>query len=188
MVIGQHAVIRAAEREDAAAFCAFYRAAEPKCSQLDQRREPLSPVYDELCEVMVQKEMGSPLLYTVEDRVGVIRGFCAVRAVNVEIGHGEIVLMWLDDADFSAPIAGEALDYVLGLAFRRQRLRKVMAHALDRETALCDFLRRHGFRSEGVQREIVFTRGRWHNIETLTLFRSESAYAPETVATGACHG
>jgi RimJ/RimL family protein N-acetyltransferase len=171
MIVGEHTVIRGAEPDDAAALRSFYNPAVPRCCLLDQRREPLFPNTDELREVLAQKEMGRPVLFATEDKTGVIRGFCSVRSVNLEASYGETILLLHEDADYATPLASEAMDFVTRQAFVQYRLNKLLAHALDSEQGLRDCLLRYGFQSAGMQREVLFTLGRWSNVETFTLFR-----------------
>jgi RimJ/RimL family protein N-acetyltransferase len=171
MIVGEHTIIRWAEPDDAPALRSFYDPAVPRCCLLDQRREPIFPTTDELREVLAQKEMGRPVLFATEDKTGVVRGFCSVRSVNLEASYGETILLLREDADYATPLASEAIDFVARQAFVHQRLNKLLAHALDCEQALRDCLLCHGFKSDGVQREVLFMLGRWHNVETFTLFR-----------------
>ena len=175
MITGQYAVIRTAEPEDAGVLHEFYDPARPRASLLDQRRELIVPTLEELREVMSQKEVTRGIFHAVEDPEGVLRGFCSLRSFNPELACGEVVMMLLDDAAFASALAAETLDFLLGQAFTRLKLHKVLANCLDSETALRGFLAGHGFMSDGVQRDVVFTLGGWHDLETLSLFRA--AYA-----------
>ena len=177
MITGEYAVIRAADGDDAPVLKALYDAPGPRCACLDSRRESIWPTTDELRELLGQKEMGRPLLYAVEDGAGMVRGFCSVRSLNLDVNYAELLIMLRDEADFGAPLASEAFDFLARQAFQQFRLNKLIAHALDCETAQRDFLLRHGFMSNGAQREAVFAAGGWHNIETFSLFRSVTAYA-----------
>lgn len=177
MITTEHAVIRAAEPDDAPVLQAVYRAGAPRACLLDQRREPVLPTYDEITEVMAQKEIGYPVFYAVEDKTGGLRGFCSLRGLNPEVNYSEWIVMLLEDADLKTPLAADMADFLKRQAFQRLGLNKVITHALECETALRDFLLRHGFRSDGIQREAVFTAGRYYDIETLSLFRAATPYA-----------
>ncbi|MCX5759235.1 MAG: GNAT family protein [Candidatus Hydrogenedentes bacterium] len=175
MIVSQHTVIRSAEPDDASDLLRIYDLERPRCCLLDGRREFIIPTRDELREVMAQKEMGRNLLYAVEDKQGGVRRFCSLRGVNLEASFMETVLMFHDDADLDTPLADEAFAFLTQHAFVRLKLNKLLAYTLDTEEALRRFLLAHGFQSHGVQREIVFWRGGWHNIEAFSLFHTGSA-------------
>ena len=179
MITGEHAIIRTAEPDDAPVLYGFYRGEKPRCCLLDMRRELFAPTLDEVREALAQKEMGRALFYVVEDKAGGVRGFGSLRGLNLDVSYTELFMMFVEDADLETPIASELFDFLSRQAFQQCRLNKVMSHTLETETALRDFLVRHGFIRDGVQREVVFTRGRWHDIETFTLFRSATLYAPK---------
>ncbi len=187
MIRGEHTIIRAAEPDDAVAMHVYYDPLCPRCCLMDHRREPIFPTCDELREVLAQKEMGRPLMYAVETHDGMVRGFCTLRSINTEARYGEVVIMLSDAADYEGPVAEEALAFLLWQAFTQQQLHKVIAHAMDSETALLGFLRARGFASNGVQREVTYTLGRWHNAETLSLFRPVAASEAGTGTRSAEH-
>ena len=175
MIFGEHCVIRAAEPDDAPALKELYEPAHPRAATLDRRREPIQPTMDELRELLGNKDL--KLLgeyYVIEDKQGVIRGFCSLRAGRLDVFFGELLFMFLDEADLGAPMAEETLDFIKGKAFVERRLNKMIAHCLDNETALRAFLIEKGFRSDGVAREVLFTQGRWLNNETLSLFAPQN--------------
>jgi len=175
VILGQHAVIRSAEPDDASALLGLYDPSRPRCCLLDGRREFIIPTRDEIREVMNQKEMGRSMLYAVEDKAGVVRGFCSLRGVNLEASFMETVLMFHEDGHFDTPLAEEAFAFLVQYAFVRLKLGKLIAYALDTESSLRRFLLNHGFQSNGIQREIVFWGGGWHNIEAFSLFRTNGA-------------
>ena len=177
MVRGTYTYIRTSDADDAGALKAIYNSEEPKSSLLDQRREVMSPTLDELRQAMGQGEFGRSAFYTVEDLTGVVRGFCSLRGAGPEPLYSDLLIILRDQLDFEGPLAGEVLDFLLTMAFQRLRMNKVIAHCLDSEGAYRAFLLGHGFRSSGVQREVVFSRGRWYNLEAFGLFRSETRYA-----------
>jgi RimJ/RimL family protein N-acetyltransferase len=181
MILSENAVIRTAEPDDAGALKRLYDPGRPRCCLLDPRHEPMFPTFDELREVMSKSEMGQPFLYAVEDTTGMIRGFCSLRAMNIEACFGEILVMFHDDADFAAPLASDVLDFLARRAFQQFHMNKIVSHALDNEQPLRDALLRHGFISNGVQRESVYTLGRWYGIESFTLDRRNTPYAREAV-------
>ena len=175
MIFGEHCVIRAAEPEDAPTLKLVYNPANPRAATLDRRREPHQPTTDELRELLANKDI--KLLgeyYAVEDKTGRVRGFCSLRAGRQDVFFGEMLLMFLDEADLASPMAAEALAFLRDKAFVERRLTKIIVHCLDREGALRGFLVANGFRSDGVAREVLFSQGRWFNNETLSLFASDS--------------
>ncbi len=177
MITGAHAVIRTAEPDDAGALLRLYDPEFPRCALLDPRREPIYPTFDELREVMSKSEMGQPFMHAVEDKKGAIRGFCSLRALALEVRYGEIVMLMQEEADYSGAFSEEVFEFLLKRAFQQFGLNKVIANVLDNECAFSDSLLNAGFRSSGKQREVVYTLGRWHDVETFTLHRRNSAYA-----------
>lgn len=109
-------------------------------------------------------------LNAIEDRQGQVRGFCALRATPNEPLFGQLVVMACDESDYGDPVCDEAARYLIEEAFLRRRLHKVMAQSLDHETAFTEFLIRHGFESDGVQRQVLYSGGRWMDLESFTLF------------------
>lgn len=177
MIKGAHSVIRSADPDDAVALKSVYDSQRPRSSLLDQRREMNAPTRDELREVMSQKEMGKAVFYTVEDRFGEICGFCCLRGLNPEAQFSEFVVIFLDEATFSTPIADEVFDFMAGLAFQRMRNHKVVTHCLDTEVEYRNFLINHGFESAGIQRDVVYSQGRWFNLEALTLRAADCEFS-----------
>lgn len=178
MITGEYSVIRSAEPDDAAWLRRLHDPENPRSALLDPRREPLLPTVDELREVLSQKDMGKSVFHAIEDKEGNVRGFCALRGMNVEARYSEFVLLFLEDDDYSSPMAEEALAFLVRLGFRINALLKVMAHALSSEAAYRRFLVSHGFGSDGSQRDVLYTMGRWVDLEAFTLFRE--------TALGAC--
>ena len=184
MIVSEYAVIRTAEPDDAGALKRLYDPCAPRCCLLDPRGEPIFPTFDELREVMSKSEMGQPFLLAVEDKTGMMRGFCSLRAINMEACYGEIDLMFNDDADYATALASDVLDFLARRAFEQFRLNKIMSRILDSECALREAVLRYGFISDGVQRETVYALGRWYGMETLTLRRSDTRYAQAEVSVG----
>ncbi len=184
MIAGDHSYIRTAEPDDASALHQLYRMDRPRAALLDNRREPLLPSVDELREVLSRKEAAQGTFFTVEDRAGVLQGFCVLRGTNHEAAFGEVSLLFLEDRTFEEPLAGEVFAFLYHRGLERLRLNKVLTHCLDSEEALRRFLMAHHFESEGVQREVLFAQGRWHDLETLALFRGKAAIADLPQQTG----
>lgn len=172
MVSGEYALIRAADPDDAPALHAFYGETRVYSALLDVRRESVLATAEELRETLGHKDALRGVFHAIEDKTGLIRGFCGLRGVNNEAAFGEVMLLFSDEADYQQPLAGEALAFVAMLGFERQRLNKLTAHCLDLEAALRDCLLGHGFVSEGIQRDVLFTQGTYHHVEALSLFRT----------------
>lgn len=174
MIFGEHCVIRAAEPNDAPALKRVYHPGKPRAATLDRRREPILPTTDELRELLGNKDV--KLLgeyYAVEDATGEIRGFCCLRAGRQDVFFGEMLLMFIEDADLGTGMAGETFAFLKHKAFMERRLNKIVAQCLDTETDLRVFLVQQGFQSDGVAREVLYTLGRWFDNETLSLFASQ---------------
>jgi RimJ/RimL family protein N-acetyltransferase len=154
----------------------IYDPEHPRSCALDPRRELTLPTLDEVREAMGQKEMGRTAFSAIEDAHGSVRGFCSLRGINPELSYSEFVLIFLNDADYGEPMADEVFDHLCTLAFERTRLTKVITHCLDNEVAYRNFLMSHGFRSDGKQRELVYGRGRWYDLEALSLFREWTSH------------
>lgn len=169
-------MIRSSEADDAVALKRVYISGSMRCSLLDQRRELSMPTLDELREAMASKEMGRGIFYAIEDLDGVVRGFCSVRGATIETLFAEAVVMLIDVADYATPLADEVFDFVERQAFERLGLNKLVAHCLDSETEYRDWLTRHGFLCDGIQRDSVFTGGHWRAIEAYSFFRTRSRF------------
>lgn len=170
MITTAHGSIRTADLDDAPALLRLYNPAFPRSALLDIRREPILPAEDDLREMLTRKEVQQGMLFAVEDRHGLVRGFCSLRGVSPEAAFGEVAVMFIEPDGHDTPLAGEAVDFLLQRAFERLRLHKVVAHCLEDETALRQLLVKHAFESSGVQREVFFSLGRWHNLETFGRF------------------
>ena len=177
MIRGDHSYIRGTEQDDVEALYGLYLQDMPRAGLLDVRRELLLPNRDELRDLLTRKEIADGSFYTVEDRRGAVVGFCSLRGHSVEAGFAEYILHFVDLAHYRTPTAREAHAFLLNRAFTRLGLRKVMAHALSVEDALRDFLVENQFQSAGVQRDVLFSGGVWHDLETLVL--NNPAVQPE---------
>lgn len=172
MIAAQHSFIRTADPDDAAALEGLYRHGIPRAALLDRRRELLLPNFDELRELLATKEAQSGIFYAVEDDTGCIRGFCSLRSALQEVSYAECVVLFAKDADYETPLAEDAFAFLTDRAFAKLRLNKLIAQCLDCETAYRAFLGARGFSSDGVQRDVLYTAGRWHALESLSLFRT----------------
>lgn len=174
MIAGEHTFIRMAEPDDTPALHTLYALDRPRSALLDKKREPLMPARDELREMLGRKESATQgTLFAVEDRTGLVRGFCGLRALPPETPFAETSLLFLDEDDIASPLGEEAWAFLEHRAFVHKRLFKVITHCLARELALRAFLLDHGFASRGVQRQVLFAAGNWHDLETLALYAAQ---------------
>jgi RimJ/RimL family protein N-acetyltransferase len=171
MITTDHALIRTADVDDVPHLLVIYRANPLRAMLLNRRREPEMPTADQLRETLTRKELRATPLYVIEDREGVIRGMCALRGHSMEAAYAECLLAMRDDADYDSPQSEAALAYLLNRAFNDLKLNKVVAHCLDSEPAWRAFLQGHGFEPTGVQREVVFSGGTYHDLESYDRFR-----------------
>lgn len=168
MIIGEHTGIRTAEPDDADYLFRMVSTDAPCSFFLDHRRELAVPTRDELREMLSRKDMPAIALFAVEDLTGSIRGFVAIRGVHPEAHYGDVGLLLGNDGDYAGVVGREALAFLKRMAFVQRNLNKVMAHCVDTETAYRALLAAGGFETSGIQREMVYTRGRWHDLETLS--------------------
>jgi RimJ/RimL family protein N-acetyltransferase len=173
MIVGDEAVIRAAEVDDAPLLWRLYDASKPRSFLLGHAREVLIPTRDELHEVLTRKDLLSGTLFAIEDKEGTIRGCCALRGASRDAFHCEVAVALVDESDYGTPLADEAMEFLKYSGFRERKLSKLMGHCLVRETDYRAFLVRHGFESAGVQRDMVYTLGRYFDLEALSLFRTD---------------
>ncbi|MFA7693500.1 MAG: GNAT family N-acetyltransferase [Candidatus Hydrogenedentes bacterium] len=178
MILGTHTRIRFSEGEDASFYRNLYLTNEPKAALLDARREYGMPVRHEIEELLRKSESSRAYLFTVEDLEGQRRGWCGLRGLNVEAGYCELFLVFRSDEEFLTPMADEALAMLLYRAFQQLRLNKVLVFSLKRESGLQQCLMKQGFRSCGIQRDVLYSGGTWHNLNTFVL--PQQAYDPET--------
>ncbi len=170
MICSEHARIRATGPDDAAALHAFYAIGRPYASLLDKRREPFLPTVDELREMLGRKEAADLAFYTVEDPTGIVRGFCSLRGMMPETNFGEVHVLFHELETYASPIGEAVFQFLRQRGFQRFHLHKLLAHALEGESAWRESLLRQGFISEGVQREVLYCGGHWHSLESFALF------------------
>jgi RimJ/RimL family protein N-acetyltransferase len=181
MIRGTHAVIRTAEADDAAAFRRLYESEDPRSALLNRHREIVTPSNDELVELLDQSAQRMTPFYVIEDPEGSVCGFCALRsAVQLREAtfYAEMICLFFDD-NYETPMADEVFAWITRMGFEDMSLQKIIAHCLGCETALRAWLTGKGFESSGVQRDVLFTQGRWHNIETCTLHAPPRAAEPQ---------
>lgn len=168
MIKGAYTYIRGTEQDDVPALAALYQGDGLRAGLLDGRREPMTPTRNELRELLTHKEVAEGGFYTVEDRTGQVLGFCSLRGVNPEAKYGEFSLLLLDPGTYAGPMAEEAGQFLFDRAFVRLGLCKVVAYCLAHERELADYLQRAGFENAGVQREVLYARGHWHDLQAFS--------------------
>ncbi len=169
MIIGTHTVVRFSEPGDAHFYRDLYLQGGPKAALLDARREFGLPTLQEIVDLLNKSEAARAFLFTIEDPEGRQRGWCGLRALNIEAAYCELFLVFAAPEDYAGAMADEALGLLLNRAFLRLGLKQVLATCLDCESPLHACLLRHGFRSCGVQRDVLFSGGAWRGMDTLTL-------------------
>ncbi len=172
MIQGLHTSIRTAELDDLGMLSQFYDPERPRSLYLDRRCEVYCPTKDELREMLTRPDVRASLGFlVVEDAEGVIRGFCALRGITQEAALADMLLGFLAPLDFATPVAEETFAYLKRRVFTELRLEKLMARCLDFESEYRQFLMQQGFTSDGVQREVVYAMGAYHDLESFTLVK-----------------
>jgi len=171
MIMGENTIIRTAEPDDARDMLRLYDPDRPRCALLNRHREPFWPTPDEVRELLAPRDNVPAIFFVIEDLEGIVRGYCALRMpAGLENFYGESLVLMHDDADYESPLATETMAWLRKRAFGDLRHRKLITHALDSETLYRAWLIAQGYESDGVQREVVYTQGRWQDCETLTLY------------------
>ncbi|MCP4639973.1 MAG: GNAT family N-acetyltransferase [bacterium] len=185
MIVGEHAVIRTADVDDAPLLWRLYDTRRPRSFLLGPAREILIPSRDELQEILSRKDKLAGTFFVVENREGEIQGCCTLRGAMRGAFYNEVTLSLVHEADYATPLADEVMEFLKHMGFMERKLLKIVSHCLDRETEYRAFLVRHGFESDGVQRDMVYTLGRYYNLESLSLFREDGVDAAgESVPVG----
>lgn len=185
MIAGTHTRIRFSEPADAGFYRDLYLQNGPKAALLDARREFGLPTRQEIQELLKKSESSRAFLFTVEDDEGRLRGWCGLRALNVEAAYCELFLVFSSTEDYAEPLADETMGVLLYRAFKQLGLRKILATCLDSEGSLRDCLARHGFASCGVQRDVLYSGGRWQSMDTFVLTGDNYGHDTESVGPGA---
>ncbi len=180
MIIGTHTVLRFSEPEDAHFYRKLYLQGGAKAALLDNRREFGAPTLQEIRELLKKSESTRAFLFTVEDPEGRLRGWCGLRALNIEAAFCELFVVFDAPEEYAGPMADETLDALLDRAFNRLGLQKVLATCLDSEETLHACLLRHGFQSCGVQRDVLYGKEGWRSLDTLALDRATHTSNPAT--------
>jgi len=171
MITGQYTRIRTADMDDAETLADLYKPDFPRSFLLDLRRELQILAPDSIRELLTHKEIKSGVLYTVEDKGGRIRGICSLKPAVPALFYAEILVAFLDLQDYETPIGEEAMEFLKKRAFVEQKLNKILAQCLENETAYRHLLIQQGFESDGIQRDVLFSQGRYYNLETLACVR-----------------
>jgi len=172
MIKKKYTIIRNADRFDAKELLNFYFYTPPFACLLDTKREPIIPNLSELEELLQHKDTAQSF-YAVENKQGDIRGFIVLKGINPEVLFGEIMLLFDNEIyEKEDTLIGEALEFIETRAFRQLHLRKLMTTCLDEENSLRQFLQSHSYQCEGCMREVLFTCGKWHNLETWAKFNA----------------
>lgn len=170
MICGEHAVVRAADLDDAPSLWRLYDTSRPRSFLLGPAREVIVPTRDELEQLLARKDVHADVFFVIEDLTGQIHGGCLLRGGLHGSFYNEVAVAFADDADYRTPMADEVFTFLRHRAFVERKANKIMAHCIENETEYREFLDRQGFRSDGVQRDMVFTLGRYFDLESLSLF------------------
>jgi RimJ/RimL family protein N-acetyltransferase len=82
------------------------------------------------------------------------------------------MVLLIDELDHGGPLGRETVQFLLDRAFGRMHLDKVLGTCLDSEPELRALLGDSGFVSGGIQRQVLYSDGGWHDIETMTRLRT----------------
>lgn len=173
MIVGEHAVVRIADPDDAVSLAQLFDPQVPRSFSLNMRRELQYLTIDDLREALNHKDFRAGLFYTIEDITGLVRGFFSIKTPLPEVNYSEFLFGLASSEDYNSPLAANAMEILERLAFVEKRLNKLVAQCLENETDFRALLEARGFQSDGVQRDVLFTGGRYLDLETLTLFRSD---------------
>jgi RimJ/RimL family protein N-acetyltransferase len=133
------------------------------------------PTIDELREMLGRRDIVQGAFFAIEDKTGEVCGCCVFRGAKTESEYAEMVVAFGDDAYYALPMAEEVFQFLLRTALIEKKLNKLQAHCLSTEVSYRQFLEQRGFVSDGIQRDMVYTKGRYFDLESLTLFRDEGA-------------
>ncbi len=170
MITCDHIIIRSAEYDDAEGLWGLYNPGKPRTFQLGPNMELRTPTIDELKPLLEDPERKLGEFYIVEDLEGVVLGCTVMRSAAGDSPYAEAMFAFFDESLYTTPEADEAFAFVRDQAFKIKKRRKLMAHCLDTEPAYRDFLLRLGYTSNGIQRELIYSGGRYHDLESLSLF------------------
>lgn len=129
---------------------------------------------DELREMLGRRDVVQGTFFVIEDTIGEVRGCCVLRGARLEAEFAEIVIVFGNDDYYASPLAEEVFRFLARNAFVDKKLNKMCAHCLSAEEPYRRLLVAHGFRSDGVQRDMVYTKGRYFDLESLSLFQRDA--------------
>lgn len=173
MIQTENGYIRTADVDDAPAFHAFANSDRPRALFFDVRRELTFPTLTEITEMLRSKEVKKGVVYAAEDAAGRVRGFGTLKPASLDTQTSEFIVAFADPADYATPLAADVLHFLADLAFVDRRWRKLVAQALEAEAEYCVFLESQGLERNGVQRDAIFAKGRYHGLSTFTLYGAE---------------
>ena len=185
MISGKYTIIRSAEPDDALAMWQLYDPARPRAFLLGPSRDVMIPTQDEMREMLGRRDVVQGSFFAIEDTAGDVCGCCVLRGAKMESEFAEIVVALSDDAQYETPLADEVFEFLAKLGFTEKKLNKLVAHCLSNETHYRDFLVRHGFVSDGVQRQMVYTKGAYFDLESLSLFAGAASEGGSETAAAA---
>ena len=126
-------------------------------------------------EMLARRDVVQGSFFAVEDKAGDVCGCCVLRGAKMESEFAEIVVALADDSLYETALADEIFDFLAKLGFTEKKLNKLVAHCLSTEQRYRDYLARHGFISDGVQRQMVYTKGQYFDLESMSLFMKSTA-------------
>jgi len=170
MITCDHIVIRSAELDDAEGLWRLYNPDKPRTFQLGPNLELRTPTIDELKTLLDDPERKMGEIYIVEDLEGLVLGCAIMQSAGSNTPYSEAMFAFNDEAIYNTPAADEAFAFVRKQAFTIKKRRKLIAHCLDTEPTYRAFLIRHGYTSDGIQRELIYAGGQYHDLESLSLF------------------
>ena len=173
MIIGVSAAIRTADLDDAAVIVEIVNPQIPRSIFFDVRREVQMPTFNDICEMLRSKEIKRNPMYIIENDAGEVRGLFLLKGSSQSTFYSELVCAFLESDDYETPMADEVMAMIKRMAFVDHSWHKLLAQCLDVEKDLSGLLVRSGFVLDGFQREAVFSRGRYNNLETYSLFRAQ---------------
>jgi RimJ/RimL family protein N-acetyltransferase len=174
MITCDHIVIRSAEFDDAEALWGFYKPGKPRTFQLGPNLELRIPTIDELKGLLDDPDRKLGEFYVIEDLEGLVIGCAVMRSATGNSPYAEALFAFFDESLYSSPAADETFEFIRKQAFTIKKRRKLIAHCLETEPAYREFLARHGYTSNGIQRELVYAGGRYYDLESLSLFPESS--------------
>jgi RimJ/RimL family protein N-acetyltransferase len=106
--------------------------------------------------------------YDDEEPVGVVD----LHNLNLELRSAEIGY-WLGRAFWNRGIMTQAVKLLLGFAFDRLKLHRVLVRHFEGNEASRRVIEKCWFRREGLEREVLHRRGRWHDLIRYGLLEQE---------------